>query len=334
MLEPEIYLIKCKFSNSRANIEQFLIDRVKDNKKIQDDIKNPLIKNNLENLNEEESKKFKESEEYLENIESGTVSTEDIRTVTTEIAKACFKNNIHDFDIFDNEKQLEENYEAFKNITNIDNASVLISQIVNIFFRGITLIGANADNFNRFENISTQRFYSMLLEWRASGKSYNEMINNFVWYWDNQKQDSYIYVGTKWGEIPSPYYDKGQRLLYIDLSQKTDSQKINIAIIRIKEEQDFIDFKLMPYIEIFNDLGLIEQKYYDKIKYGTDDQEMIKMLKEGFSFELAKAVKSKYYDEYVSFSNNSIMVNKDIIGRMKTNNENEILIFEVEYYIN
>jgi hypothetical protein len=42
MLEPEIYLVKCKFSHSNANIEKFLIDRVKDNKKIQDDIKNPL----------------------------------------------------------------------------------------------------------------------------------------------------------------------------------------------------------------------------------------------------------------------------------------------------
>jgi hypothetical protein len=103
----------------------------------------------------------------------------------------------------------------------------------------------------------------MLLEWRASGKSYNEMINNFIWYWDNKKSDSYIYVGTKWGEITSPYED-GFRDLYIDLSKKTPSQKINIAIIRIKEEQDFIDYKLVPYVEILNDLEL---NFRDKPNY-------------------------------------------------------------------
>lgn len=330
MLEPKIYIIKGKFS-SRANIEKFLIDRVRDNKVILDEIENPLIKKNLIELNEDEKIKVKEIEEYQENIEAGSSNLEDLRTVESEIAKACFKNNIHDFDIFKNEKQLDKNHNNSKDTVPVSNPDNLIFLIAKIFLWKITLKETATDNFKRLENDTAKRFYAMLLGWRASGKSYNEMIKNFIWHWNNKKQDSYIYVGTKWGEITSPYKE-GFRELYIDLSKKTDSQKINIAIIRIKEEQDFIDYKLMPYIEILNDLELIKENFYNQIKYGTDDQEMIKMLKEGFSIELAKTIKNNYLDQ-ITISDESIEVRKNIIEKMKKNNENEILIFEIQYYI-
>ncbi len=331
-LEPEIYVIKSDFSRSDADIEKFLKDRVKDNKIISDEINNPLIKKNLESdLTEEEKKIIKEAEEYQENIEEDSGTLENLRTVNSEIAKLCFKNNIHDFDIFENEEQLEKNYQNSKDISPVSNSDNLIFLITKIFLWKIKLNESDTDNFTRLENDKAKMFYSMLLEWRASGKSYIEMINSFIWYWDNKKTDSYIYVGTKWGEITSPYED-GFRELYIDLSKKTPSQKINIAIIRIKEEQDFVDYQLMPYVEILNDLELIEPGFYDKIKYGTDDEEMIKMLKEGFSIELAKTIKSGNYSEYIDISD-TLKVDNGIIQKMKDNNENEILIFEISYYI-
>jgi hypothetical protein len=212
------------------------------------------------------------------------------RIVSSEIAKACFKNNIHDFNIFDNEKQLEENSIKIANQAPVSNADDLLILIESIFLKGIIFKDADGnDNFRRLENTEARKFYSMFLEWRGSGKSYNEMIGNFIWYWENKKADHYIYVGTSWGEITSPYQD-GIRDLYIDLSKKSRYQWVNIAIIRIKEEQDFIDYKLMPYIEILNDIGLIETTFYERIKYGTSDANMIKLLKEGISVELAKTI--------------------------------------------
>ncbi|NCA93786.1 MAG: DEAD/DEAH box helicase [Sphingobacteriia bacterium] len=331
-LEPEIYLIKSSFSDSRANIENFLKERVKDNKIVPDEIDNPLIKQNIEDdLSEDERKVIKESEEYQENIEKGSSDLENLRTVSSEIAKLCFKNNIHDFDIFENEEQLEKNYQNSKDINPVSNSDNLIFLITKIFLWKIKLNESDTDNFTRLENDKAKMFYSMLLEWRALGKSYGEMINSFIWYWDNKKTDSYIYVGTKWGEMTSPY-NEGHRELYIDLSTKSPSQKINIAIIRIKEEQDFVDYQLMPYVEILNDLELIESSFYDRIKYGTDDEAMIKMLKEGFSIELAKAIKNGDYSEYIDMSD-TLKINIGIVQKMKDNNENEILIFEIQYYV-
>lgn len=334
LLEPQIYVIKSNFSDSNANIEKFLQERVKDNKILIDEIDNPLIKQNLETeLSEDERKIILNAEEFQENIEVGSSTLEDLRVVSSEIAKACFKNNIHDFDIFDNEKQLETNYINLKN--NIQPASTpnaLFNLIEQIFLSEITFKEESTDNFRRLLNEKAKSFYSMLFEWRASGTSYNEMINKFLWYWDKKKSDPYIYVGGRWGEITSPYKD-GFMKLYIDLSKKSPSQKVNIAILRIKEEQDFIDYKLMPYIEILNDLQLIEPNFYDRMKYGTSDIEMIKMLKEGFSIELAKVIKHGNYSEYLDFSND-LQVRNEITRKMKENDENEILIFEIQYYIN
>lgn len=333
LLEPEVYIIKSEFSNSQANIENFLKERVKDNKIISDEIDNPLIKKNLEDeLTREEENQIRKAEEFQENIEEGTSELENLRVVTSEIAKACFKNNIHDFDIFENERQLEENYNNSKNIEPISTSDRLIFLIAQIFLFRIRLNDDSSANFSRIENDKAKAFYSMFLEWRGSGTSYNEMINKFIWYWENVKQDPYIYVGGRWGEITSPYQD-GFRELYIDLSRKSPSQKVNIAILRIKEEQDFIDFNLMPYVEILNDLELIESSFYDRIKYGTSDTQMIKLLKEGFSIELAKVIKSGLYNEYINLEND-LRVNSNIIQAMEENNENEILKFEVQYYIN
>jgi hypothetical protein len=329
LLEPEIYIIKSPFSDRRADIENFLQKRVKDNEIILDEISNPLIKQNLSELNEDEKKIVKEAEEYQENIEEGSSGLVNFRVVSAEIAKACFKNNIHDFDIFENEGQLEKNYQNSKDMKPVENSNNLISLITKIFLWEIKLKERYA-SFSRLKMNKEQMFYSMFLEWRSSGTSYNEMINQFIRYW-NKKDNSYIYVGTKWGEITSPYNDRVLNS-YIDLSEKTLSQKVNIAILRIKEEQDFVDYKLMPYVEILNDLTLIESKFYDKIKYGTSDLDIIKMLKEGFSIELAKIVKSNYL-EYIDLLD-SLRVNDDIINKMKENNENEILIFEISYYLN
>ncbi|WP_323587517.1 DEAD/DEAH box helicase family protein [Aliarcobacter butzleri] len=333
LLEPEVYIIKSDFSDSRANIENFLKERVKDNKIITDEIDNPLIKNNLANeLTIEEENQIREAEEFQENIEEGTSELDNLRIVTSHVAKACFKNNIHDFDIFENEIQLEENYNNSRNINLITTPDRLIFLIAQIFLFRIKLKDDCTENFKRLENDKAKSFYSMFLEWRTSGTSYNEMINKFIWYWDNVKEDPYIYVGSRWGEIISPYKG-GFRELYIDLSKKTPSDKINIAILRIKEEQDFIDFNLMPYVEILNDLNLIESSFYDKIKYGTSDTKMIKLLKEGFSIELAKVIKTGLYDHYVNFEND-LIVNSNIIQAMEENDENEILKFEIQYYIN
>jgi len=340
LLEPEVFVLKSKYHSNAGSREEFLEKRVKANKITPDEINNPLIKENLNILNDEDVKFLNEAKEFQENIEHGSTNLENPNITSSKIGKLCFTNNIHDFNIHQNEEILINNYNENKYIPQINSTNILISVIYNIFIKNINFSETEAyskkkkynKNFERLENIQAQKFYSMFLDWRTSSTPYKLMINQFLWYWNTlDSTDKKIYVGSKWGECKLRSTDFIEN--YIDLNEKTVKQKVNIAILRIKEEQEFIDYKLMPYIEILNDLELIQPNFYDKIKYGTDDKQMITMLKEGFSIELAKAIKNGNYSEYIEILD-TLKVDNRIIQKMKENNENEILMFEIQYYIN
>ena len=340
LLEPEVFVLKSKYHSNAGSREEFLEKRVKANKITPDEINNPLIKENLNILNDEDVKFLNEAKEFQENIEHGSTNLENPNITSSKIGKLCFTNNIHDFNIHQNEEILINNYNENKYIPQINSTNILISVIYNIFIKNINFSETEAyskkkkynKNFERLENIQAQKFYSMFLDWRTSSTPYKLMINQFLWYWNTlDSTDKKIYVGSKWGECKLRSTDFIEN--YIDLNEKTVKQKVNIAILRIKEEQEFIDYKLMPYIEILNDLELIQPNFYDKIKYGTDDKQMITMLKEGFSIELAKEIKNGNYSEYIEILD-TLKVDNRIIQKMKENNENEILMFEIQYYIN
>ena len=84
--------------------------------------------------------------------------------------------------------------------------------------------------------------------------------------------------------------------LWTDISNKSDEELINLAIVRIKEEQDFLDNVLIKYIGVLNDLELLEEKLYLMIKYGTDDPKIITCTRNGISLSLAKLLVEKYSD--------------------------------------
>jgi len=130
----------------------------------------------------------------------------------------------------------------------------------------------------------------------------------------------------------SPHRDRsGFRPLWTDISTKSTPHLVNFAIVRIKEEQDFLENVLMKFIEAFNDLELIDTKLYSLIKYGTVNETLITVIKNGIGLQTAKLILSSY-SNYLEVNNfdNTIFINENIISEMKKNNENEIVIYEVE----
>ena len=80
----------------------------------------------------------------------------------------------------------------------------------------------------------------------------------------------------------------------IQLLNLNRNQAVNLAIVRIKEEKDFIDNTLIRFVEVFNDLALIDESFYTKVKYGTDNPEAICLLKNGLSLSLALLLIDSY----------------------------------------
>lgn len=101
-------------------------------------------------------------------------------------------------------------------------------------------------------------------------------------YWQTLYRDDItvkIYVG-KWGDIKSQNSNIPR---YTRILGKTKAQIVNLAIVRIKEEQDFIDNNLIKFVEVLYDLDLIEPNFYSQIKYGTNDENTICLIKNGLS---------------------------------------------------
>ena len=334
LLEPNIYIVKTDYEYKKANIEKFISDRAKTEVQFNDDVNNLFLKDE-ETLTEPQKKELKKSLEYLENIEPNSTRLENVNYVQSEIAKLCYKNNIYDFDIKENEFLLLRNlnfYKLFDNRKLISTSNELIEAIFQIFLQNIEI---SDNNLKRLKNVPARNFYSMILEWRSSGYSYKEMIGSFMRYWRTLTGDAQkIYIGEKWGEEKREVTDI--KKLYVDLRKKDNIEKINLAILKIKEEQDFVEFNLLKYIEILAELELIENTFYEKIKYGSSDKNIITLLKNGFSIELAKCVDKAEYSNFISLNNlaDEILINEKIVDEMEINGENRILIFEIKYHIN
>lgn len=318
-LTPEIHIVKGNFSRKNFNFNHFIEKaKILVDSEIEDEIKNPLLENSKVEKNQ-----IKVAEEFLENVSDDKIITNySGRNPVTEIGKLCLKNNIRIFDIIDNEKELDKI--AKKINLKAENLDLLFIYLKKIFFYNKEII--SNDNMKRLYNEATQNFYKMLIEWRIRNLSLTEMINYIIYYWNNlPPNDSLVYVG-RWGDEAR----EGFKKYWVNIKNKTNSEKVNLAIVRLKEEYDFIDNELIKYIEVLKALNLISESIYFKIKYGTDNNENIILLNCGISRFLSKILLEKY-KKFIEIDSQRkiIKFDKNIINEMKKNNENGILIVEV-----
>lgn len=327
-LEPEIYLVVGRYFSANANAKKFIQDSMYVEKTINDELKNVLLEKTT--INQENQDKFENAQEFIENSEGGIIQDYSLRKVKTETGKICFMNNITEFDIFSHEEDIEKVSKRIKeNGRLIDNTNVLFEALNRMFFSKIT----DDNNIKRFDNEETRRFYKMFLDWRISNTSLNQMISSFMRYWKglikDKDKEKLIFVG-RWGDTTRD----GVMPLWTDISKKTEEQLINLAIVRIKEEQDFLDNVLLKYIEVLNDLELLEESLYLRIKYGTDDKKIITCTRNGISLSLAKQIVENYMD-YVEIDvlNDTVSFREGMVEAMRQAGENEIMICELLFFL-
>lgn len=330
-LEPNIYLVVNDKYINNCNIEKFIKNNSKVDKEIKDELTNVLLENTI--INATNIKKLDQSEEFIENYEQGTIKDYNKRLAKTEIGKSCFLNNIIEIDVFDKELYLQTIIDRCINQNLIiSETNILFNALYKIFFQNV--IDNKYDKLTRFEHEETINFYKMFLDWKIKNATYKEMISCFVNYWEGLKsfkdKDPIIYVGSKWGEIVR----NGNRNLWVNLRNKNHLEIINLAIVKIKEEQDFLEHTIIKFIEVLNDMKLLDKSFYNKIKYGTDNINVIFLMEHGFSFYLSKELIDKYANYItINFDNDSYLISEDIIEKMNNDSINDILIFELKQFI-
>ena len=332
-LEPHIYIVNGEFCSANADVYSFLRKSAKADKKIKDDPQNVLLE--ATPIDESNNEKLQTSIEFIENYENNTVESYDFRYVKTEVGKSCFLNGINEIAIFKIENKLQKKVDILsEQKIKIDEPKQLMDAINNLFFLDMEEDVQDTTNQSilRLSHEPTRNFYCMFLRWRIKGASYSEMIRSFLKYWESlidEGKETLVFVG-RWGDTARG----GYQTLWTDIESKNNIQRINLAIVRIKEEQDFLDNTIIKFIEVLNDLEFIEESFYNKIKYGTDDKQKIALVKNGLSLSLANLIVDKYQRYLdIDIENSLVFLKSGILDEMETNDENQVLINEASYYV-
>ncbi|MEA2006539.1 MAG: hypothetical protein U9O20_00045 [Patescibacteria group bacterium] len=87
--------------------------------------------------------------------------------------------------------------------------------------------------------------------------------------------------------------DKHRKLVYVNLQEESleEGRFVNIAIRKIKIEEDFISYTLTSFIEAMFDFGLISLEEYNLYIYGTEDLKEIALTQTGLGMNLISRLK-------------------------------------------
>ena len=167
------------------------------------------------------------------------------------------------------------------------NAASMMEKIEYVFLR-------NIENVSDYEvsrlSFSEARSYYENHILIVQKKSLNENINSLVQYLNERAQydDSKMYFGLSYGEEPreTGAYPKTFENAYVDLSTKSEQELVNLAVVKLKMEDDFVGFKLNKLIVMLFDYDLISVSEYNRYIYGTTDERKIQLTKYGLSVSM------------------------------------------------
>ena len=334
---------------SRKNkIKNEIINPCYDKTFNEDNIENRFLEN-FNNHEIEDKTKFIESLKKIKLIDNEC----DVEKIFNEkininfkspFSKKCLMNDIalNNEQVDNIQKRIENYYEK-----NINTTEMLLECIDTVY----NLEKSEDYEVARLSHDKAKKFYSMLLMWLVEGKSIQEkaslMTSFFKGYNKVNKDKGYMYVGKSRGKIGAEFI-KGKMIIPKDGKSTIKKDKkgyfrrlskiwikipvvkkelYNICIIKIKIEEDFISYFLFPMIESLHEenKNIISNELYNLIKYKTNDNFEIDLIKEGMSPYLAKALNNDICKEFIDIQD-GLKIDSKIIRVFE---DNEILASEL-----
>lgn len=329
-LESSIYLIGMDgYTDNRFNLNKYYPETVNISKTDKDILTNVLLQE-TDTTNQKE--KLDNATERLENLQNGVVTEFECRYVETAVGKLLLANSVNEIDVFQNEHKIKKRIEKYKaSYGLIETADKLMAALKHCF---IAFIPEHQNNKEilRLNESPALRFYAMMLDWRIKKLSMRRIIRKFLEYWDSRDSKDYgdyVYV-SRWGDTT---FRQSVMPHWVRMSTKSIREKINLAIVRIKEEEDFFDYRIFRFVEILNSVGSVEPEFYKSIKYGTNNESLINLIRDGYSRGLADLLLKKYSNLARRTVQGDLVYGSELIELMETNDESDLLIFEAKMNI-
>lgn len=334
-LIPKIHFINTgEYSNPHTKkIEQLR------SRSFSDVVKNPLLEEfDIKNL------KLKGSRKELEAAKiSELISNEDLLKKIPENNYERIQKSFIEADIlgyYKHPRVLIVNFLIKQNLIKSNHKTDwapldVIEKINYLFIEDLTLTDFE---FGRLENIEARKYYKNYIYINRK-KSFKERVNSqFDFFKEKAKSanpdDRLYYMGETYGNTYkfSEKYAETKKKVFVDLNKESDVSLVNLSIVKLKIEDDFISFKLNKFIVLLYDFELITKNEYHEIVYGTTEESIIALTKYGLNISLLNKLQNDDQIENIDFDeSNNITVNDNF--RKYYNSLTDFQKFEINRFI-
>lgn len=189
---------------------------------------------------------------------------------------------------------------------------------------------------SRLEKIPARNFYRMFIE-RLHTLNLKDHIQKMLQYFyiiKDNFEERYFYVGKSYGEIehPNEIFSGYNSKNYINLAIKNHKELVNIALIKIKIESDFVAYSLNKFVNVLLELSLISESEYNKFMYGTEDRKYTEFVQLGLSSSLINfLIREKQIDNIFIDKHGYLNYRNEFINFLK--NQDDLVQFEISKFI-
>lgn len=175
---------------------------------------------------------------------------------------------------------------------------------MDIFLNDIPVIDLE---IKRLENQKAVNFYQYYIE-NFRNHSLQQNIRYEVAYFKSKKEsnDPYMYMGKSYGEVIRPGDQFGAKV-YVDLRTKTNEEMVNLAIVKLKMEEDFLSYKFNRFVEVLYEYEVISEEEYNFTTYGTFEVFEIKLVKQGIPIHLISKLQTDNQLSNIFFDEQNVL---------------------------
>lgn len=337
-LVSSVHFVDSEEFTNRRSIMKNKIALLRENS-LQDANHNPLLQNyRIDNLGLNRENKIKQNLKDENLIESTNFLVfSDLLNLSDKIKKYFIENAIDNF--YENYEELIP--QIILNINSITNSVDVVNTIYEVFIENVEVSLVDFE-LGRLKNVAARNYYTNYIN-KFQLLGLKEKIVNTICYFQEKASssiDSFLYIGKSFGEEeekevrssnvynPNQYRNK----VYINLRGKTTQQLANLSLIKIKIEEDFINFKLKKLITFLFDFNCISEDTYYSAIYGTNERELINLTRIGLTPNICRILRDQNQIHNLVFDQNgNLDCNSDFLDFMKT--QSEFFNFEVNKYL-
>ncbi|MCK9338278.1 MAG: DEAD/DEAH box helicase [Arcobacteraceae bacterium] len=295
-------------------------------------------KSEYETKEQAKEKKRKKDFEILKHTQF-LIEDDATLSFVNKIKKYFIQNNIDDFynDLNNVTDFIAQKINVYKDDSNFKQYDLVLK----IYWIFIKQLEEKITDFEveRLKNEKARNYYKNYLEKIQKLPLKNNINSTYIYF--KSKADSNepkLFIGTTYGETTkeTKKYEskKYLRNVYVDLAKykDDDSKLINLAIVKLKIEEDFVSFKLNKLINFMYDFHLITKKEYNLHTYGTDNEELIKLSKIGLNVNIISQLIEDNQYEKIGVDDYGNLVPKDGFSDY-VKKQSELFQFEINKYL-